>query len=70
MGTVIRELGDPVASHLGPDFGCVAAAAARERGMLLSVVGPQRVRMLTHLDVDDDGCQHAAKVVAALLGDR
>ena len=44
------------------------AAAAREQGVLLSVVGPQRVRLVTHLDVDDDGAKHAADVVGALLG--
>ena len=43
------------------------AAAAREEGVLMGIVGPQRVRMLTHLDVDDDGIEHAAKVVSALL---
>jgi threonine aldolase len=44
------------------------AAAAREQGVLLSVVGPQRVRLVTHLDVDDAGAEHAAEVVAGLLG--
>ena len=44
------------------------AAAAREQGVLLSVVGPRRVRLVTHLDVDDAGAQHAADVVAGLLG--
>ena len=43
------------------------AAAAREEGVLVGVVGPQRVRLLTHLDVDDDGIEHAAKVVGSLL---
>jgi threonine aldolase len=44
------------------------AAAARERGVLLSVVGPHRVRLVTHLDADDAGCARAADVVAGLLG--
>ena len=44
------------------------ARAAREPGVLLSVVGPQRIRMVTHLDVDDDGARRAAEVVAGLLG--
>ena len=43
------------------------AAAAREQGVLLSVVGPRRVRLVTHLDVDDAGAKHAADVVARLL---
>ncbi len=44
------------------------AAAAREQGVLISVVGPRRVRLVTHLDVDDAGAQRAAGVVGALLG--
>ena len=44
------------------------AAAAREHGVLLSVVGPRRVRLVTHLDVDDKGARRAAEVVAGLLG--
>ena len=43
------------------------AAAARESGVLLSVVGPRRVRLVTHLDVDDAGAVTAADVVARLL---
>ena len=44
------------------------AAAAREQGVLISVVGPTRVRLVTHLDVDDEGARQAGKVVATLLG--
>ena len=44
------------------------AAAAREQGVLVSVVGPRRVRLVTHLDVDDDGAKTAAAVVSGLLG--
>ena len=43
------------------------AAAARTEGVLLSVVGPRRARLVTHLDVDDAGCARAAEVVAAAL---
>ena len=43
------------------------AAAAKEAGVLVSVVGPHRVRLVTHLDVDDADCERAASVVAALL---
>ena len=45
------------------------AAAAREQGVLLSVVGPHRVRLVTHLDIDDARANYAAKVVARLLSD-
>ncbi len=47
----------------GPAF----AAAARDLGVLVSVVGPRRVRLVTHLDVDDAGARRAAGVVARLL---
>ena len=42
------------------------AAAAQEQGVLLGVVGPTRARAVVHLDVDDDGIDHAAKVLAQL----
>jgi threonine aldolase len=44
------------------------AGAAREQGVLLSVLGPRTLRMVTHLDVDDDGCEHAARVLEKVLG--
>ena len=52
------------APHDGPQL----AAAAREQGVLVSVVGPRTVRLVTHLDVDDEGAAHAGRVVAGLLG--
>ena len=45
------------------------AAAARELAVLVSVIGPHRVRLVTHLDIDDAGAKHAADVVARLLSD-
>jgi threonine aldolase len=47
-----------------PAFG----AAARERGVLVSVLGPRTARLLTHLDVDDAAIDRAAQVLPALLG--
>src|SRR3954465_4528439 len=44
------------------------AAAARDEGVLLSVLGPRRLRLVTHLDVDDDACEHAAGVLAKVVG--
>src|SRR5919202_1744985 len=44
------------------------AAAAREHGVLLSVLGPRTLRMVTHLDVDDEACEHAVGVLAKVLG--
>ena len=43
------------------------AALCRAEGLLVSVVGPRRVRMLTHLDVDDADCELAAKVLTDIL---
>ncbi len=47
--------------------GPALARAARERGVLLSVVGPRRVRLVTSLEVDHAGAAYAADVVAGLL---
>ena len=43
------------------------AAAAQEEGVLLGVVGPQRVRAVVHLDIDDAALDHARKVLPSLL---
>ena len=51
-------------SYDGPGL----AIAAKEQGLLVSVVGPQRVRVVTHLDVDDAQAARAAQVLSALLG--
>src|SRR5215469_10114526 len=42
-------------------------AAARERGVLVSVLGPRVGRLLTHLDVDDAGIDRAIEVLTGLL---
>jgi threonine aldolase len=42
------------------------AAAARDQGVLVGVVGPTKVRMVVHLDVDDAGVRHAADVVRSV----
>jgi threonine aldolase len=43
------------------------AAAARDSGVLLSVLAPRRLRLVTHLDVDDDACEHAGGVLTKVL---
>jgi threonine aldolase len=43
------------------------AAAAREQGVLVSVLGPRAGRLLTHLDVDDDGIDRAIEVLTGIL---
>jgi threonine aldolase len=47
-----------------PDL--VAAAAAQ--GVRVGAVGPQRVRLLTHLDVTREDAETAAKVLGSILG--
>jgi threonine aldolase len=48
--------------------GTAAAAigAAKQEGVLLGAAGPQRIRAVTHLDVDREGVLRAAKVIAAV----
>jgi threonine aldolase len=43
-------------------------AGARERGVLVSLMGPTAVRLVTHLDLDDAGVDQAIEVLSALLG--
>jgi len=43
-------------------------AAARERGVLVSVLGPRAGRLVTHLDVEDAGIDRATEVLTDLLG--
>jgi threonine aldolase len=43
------------------------AAAAGERGVLLAAMLPRTARLVTHLDVDDDGIDHAIDVLTGLL---
>jgi threonine aldolase len=71
-GLIAEALGvGPVATNIVqvqvPDAPALAAAA-REQGVLVSVVGPRTVRLVTHLDVDDAGASRAAGVVGGLLG--
>jgi threonine aldolase len=42
-------------------------AAARERGVLVSVLGPRTARLVTHLDLDDAGVDRAIDVLTAIL---
>jgi threonine aldolase len=40
---------------------------ARERGLLVSAMGPRRVRAVTHLDASADACARGAQVLAGVL---
>jgi len=44
------------------------AAEARDRGVLVSVVSPDRIRLVTHLDVDDADIDRAVGVLIGLVG--
>jgi threonine aldolase len=52
------------AGRTAPDV----AAAARELGVVLSVLGPRTLRLVTHLGIDDEACDHAGAVLAKVLG--
>ena len=43
------------------------AAAALEEGVAVSVLGRRTVRLVTHLDVDDEGVEHAVRVLPEVL---
>jgi threonine aldolase len=43
-------------------------AAAEQQGVRIGAVGPQRVRLLTHLDVSREDAEQAAKLLGSLLG--
>jgi threonine aldolase len=43
------------------------AGAAREQGVLVSALGPRFLRLVTHLDVDDDAVDHAIEVLVPLV---
>ena len=49
-----------------PDAATVAGAA-REAGVYVSALGPRFLRLVTHLDVDDDGLDLAIKVLRPLV---
>jgi threonine aldolase len=42
-------------------------AAARERGVLVSVLGPRTGRLVTHLDLDDDAVDRAIEALTAVF---
>jgi threonine aldolase len=63
---------DPTASPtnivvLDVDDAPKVAAAAREAGVLVSALGPRFLRLVTHLDVDDDAVARAIDVLGPML---
>jgi threonine aldolase len=64
--------GDPAAVDtnivvLDVDDAGAVARAATEQGVLVSALGPRFLRLVTHLDVDDDGVERALKVLRPLI---
>ncbi|MGH8960771.1 MAG: threonine aldolase family protein [Jatrophihabitantaceae bacterium] len=62
--------GGPVATNivvLDVADAAVVASKAAEQGVRVSALGPRFLRLVTHLDVDDDGIDHAIKVLAPLV---
>lgn len=49
-----------------PDAAAIAGAAA-QKGVLTSALGPRFLRLVTHLDVDDDGLDRAIEVLEPLV---
>ena len=45
----------------------VVAAKAREQDVLVSALGPRFLRLVTHLDIDDDGIDRAIDVLGPLV---
>ena len=43
------------------------ARAALDQGVAVSVLGARTARLVTHMDVDDDGIERAVDVLTALL---
>lgn len=52
-----------------PDAPSVAAAA-RERGVALSVLGPRQLRVVTHLDASAQDCRDAGAILGEILAGR
>jgi threonine aldolase len=52
---------------LAVDDAAGLAAAALAEGVAISVLGGRVARLVTHLDVDDEACERAAKVLGELL---
>jgi threonine aldolase len=51
----------------GPLDALALGAAARERGVLVSVLGPRTARLVTHLDLDDAAIDRAIDTLTAIL---
>ncbi|MCU1294349.1 MAG: ltaE, partial [Bryobacterales bacterium] len=52
--------------HTGGDAAAFSAAL-RQKGVLVSAIGPHSIRFVTHYDVDRAACQKAVAIVTEQL---
>ena len=62
LGVAPQSIDTNIVAVPVPDAAAVVVAAA-EHDVLVSAVGPRTVRLVTHLDVDDDAVERAIKVL-------
>jgi threonine aldolase len=65
--TVMSPQTNIVMIDLARGTAAAAIGAARQAGVLLGAAGPQRIRAVTHLDVDREGVVRAANVLATVV---
>ncbi len=66
LGVAAAEIQTNIVRLDGVDAAGLAKGAA-EQGVLISQVAPDRVRLLTHLDIDEAAAERAGEVLAGLL---
>ncbi|MGN9808727.1 threonine aldolase family protein [Micromonospora sp. BQ11] len=67
LATTVRTNLVPLDLTKAPLDAHALAAAARSRGVLLSVLGPRTARLVTHMDVDDTAIDRATDVLTTIL---
>lgn len=67
LATTVRTNIVPLDLTKSPLDAPALAAAARARGVLVSVLGPRTARLVTHMDVDDAAVDRAASVLTEVL---
>ncbi|MFF5071122.1 threonine aldolase family protein [Micromonospora olivasterospora] len=67
LAAVVRTNVVPLDLTKSPLDARALAAAAREEGVLVSVLGPRTARLVTHMDVDDAAVDRAAAALTRIL---
>jgi threonine aldolase len=57
----------PLDLTTAPFDAAALATAARAEGVIVSVMGPRTVRLVTHLDLDDAGTDHAIEILTRIF---